>query len=79
MTGGLRHGARIEAVRAAAAGGAPGASEAIADALAIGFAFSLVNRLADAFAYEWDSERHRARGADALVGFGYRLPGYLLR
>jgi len=27
MTGGLRHGARIEAVRAAAAGGAPGASD----------------------------------------------------
>jgi len=40
---------------------------AIEDGLAICFAFNLINRLADAFGYDWDNERHRAQGARALV------------
>jgi uncharacterized peroxidase-related enzyme len=63
----------VEAVRAA------GVSEAaIEDGLAICFAFNLINRLADAFEYDWDSERHRSQGARALVRFGYRVPRFLM-
>jgi hypothetical protein len=64
----------VDAVRAAGVG-----DEAIADGLAICFAFNLVNRLADAFGYSWSSEAHREQGARALVRFGYRVPGFLLR
>jgi uncharacterized peroxidase-related enzyme len=53
--------------------------EAIADGLAICFAFNLVNRLADAFGYSWTSETHRSQGAESLVRFGYRVPGFLVR
>jgi uncharacterized peroxidase-related enzyme len=64
----------VDAVRAR------GVSEAaIEDGLAICFAFNLINRLADAFGYDWDSERHRAQGARALVRFGYRVPRFLMR
>ncbi len=64
----------VDSVRAA------GVSEAaIEDGLAICFAFNLVNRLADAFEYDWDSERHRSQGARALVRFGYRVPRFLMR
>jgi uncharacterized peroxidase-related enzyme len=63
----------VEAVRSA------GVSEAaIEDGLAICFAFNLINRLADAFEYDWDSERHRSQGARALVRFGYRVPRFLM-
>jgi uncharacterized peroxidase-related enzyme len=64
----------VDAVRAA------GVSEAaIEDGLAICFAFNLINRLADAFEYDWDNERHRSQGARALVRFGYRAPRFLMR
>jgi uncharacterized peroxidase-related enzyme len=64
----------VDAVRAA------GVSEAaIEDGLAICFAFNLINRLADAFEYDWDNERHRTQGARALVRFGYRAPRFLMR
>ena len=64
----------VDAVRAA------GVSEAaIEDGLAICFAFNLINRLADAFEYDWDNERHRSQGARALVRFGYRIPRFLMR
>jgi AhpD family alkylhydroperoxidase len=64
----------IDAVRATGV-----TDEAIADALAICFVFNLVNRLADAFGYSWSSGEHRRQGADALVRFGYRVPGIHLR
>jgi uncharacterized peroxidase-related enzyme len=64
----------VDAVRAA------GVSEAaMEDGLAICFAFNLINRLADAFEYDWDNERHRSQGARALVRFGYRVPRFLMR
>ena len=64
----------VEMVRAA------GVSEAaIEDGLAVCFAFNLINRLADAFGYDWDNERHRDQGARALVRFGYRVPRFLMR
>jgi uncharacterized peroxidase-related enzyme len=52
---------------------------AIEDGLAICFAFNLINRLADAFGYGWDSDRQRAQGARALIRFGYRVPRFLMR
>jgi len=64
----------VDAVRAAEVSEA-----AIEDGLAICFAFNLINRLADAFEYDWDNERHRSQGARALVRFGYRIPRYLMR
>jgi hypothetical protein len=64
----------IDVVRAAGV-----SDKAIADGLAICFTFNLVNRLADAFGYSWSSEEHRRQGAKALVRFGYRVPGILLR
>ena len=64
----------VDEVRAAGV-----SDEAIADGLAICFAFNLVNRLADAFGYSWSSETHRTQGAETLVRFGYRVPGFLLR
>ena len=65
---GPRHATAIGRVRRAA----------IEDGLAICFAFNLINRLADAFEYDWDSERHRSQGARALVRFGYRIPRFLM-
>lgn len=53
--------------------------EAIADALAICFAFNMLNRLADVFGYSWHSEHHRTQGIRALVRFGYRIPNVVLR
>jgi uncharacterized peroxidase-related enzyme len=64
----------VDAVRAAGV-----SDQAIEDGLAICFAFNLVNRLADAFGFGWDSDHHRSEGARALVRFGYRLPRILLR
>jgi uncharacterized peroxidase-related enzyme len=53
--------------------------EGIADALAVVFLFDVLNRLADALGYSWDSDGHRVKGAEALVRFGYRVPTFLLR
>jgi hypothetical protein len=47
----------VDAVRVAGV-----SDEAIADGQAICFAFNLLNRLADAFGYSWNNERHRGKG-----------------
>jgi hypothetical protein len=50
--------------------------DGISDALAVLFVFNVLNRFADAFAYRWDSDRHREKGAEALVRYGYKLPTF---
>lgn len=53
----------VDAVRAA------GVSQtAIEDGLAVCFAFNLINRLADAFEYDWDNERHRSQAPGPWSG-----------
>ena len=64
----------MEAVRAAGVTDA-----AIVDALYVAFIFNLVNRLANAFDYSWDTEEERLLLARSLYRFGYRVPGFLLR
>jgi len=64
----------VEAARAAGA-----ADDAIVDALYVAFMFNLVNRLANAFGYSWESEEERLLLARALHRIGYRVPGFLLR
>lgn len=66
--------AAVDAVRAA---GVP--EDAIVDALHVSFIFNVVNRLAHAFGYSWDSDDHVVVGAQALHRFGYRAPSFLLR
>lgn len=67
-------GADVDTVRAA---GVP--DDAIVDALHVNLIFNLVNRLANAFGWSWDSESHVRRGAKALHLTRYKLPGFLLR
>jgi uncharacterized peroxidase-related enzyme len=58
---------------------AAGLSErAIVDALNVSFLFNTVNRLANAFGYEWDSDADARQGAKFLNLAGYRVPGFLL-
>jgi len=64
----------IARVRAA---GVP--EDAIADALAVNLVFNIVNRLANAFGWSWDSDDHLQAGARGLRRFGYKLPGLVLR
>jgi uncharacterized peroxidase-related enzyme len=64
----------VEAARAAGLG-----DDAIVDALYVGFVFNLVNRLANAFGYSWESEQERLLLARTLHRIGYRVPGFLLR
>lgn len=64
----------VEAARAAGV-----ADDAIVDALYVAFMFNLVNRLANAFGYSWESEEERLLLARALHRIGYRVPGFLLR
>lgn len=66
--------ADVERVRAS---GVPNA--AIVDAMHVNFVFNTVNRLANAFDWGWDSERHVRTGAKAIHVFRYRLPGFALR
>jgi hypothetical protein len=49
-------------------------TDAIEEAIYINFIFNLVNRLAHAFAFDWESEEHLAAGAHALHRFGYKVP-----
>lgn len=64
----------IDAARAA------GLSDgAIIDALYVAFVFDLVNRLANAFGYAWETEGERLMLARTLDRIGYRVPGFLLR
>src|SRR4051794_7450595 len=53
--------------------------DALAEAVYVAFMFNLINRVADALAFEHRSDRDRRVGAVILRRFGYRLPGFLLR
>lgn len=64
-------------VEAALAAGV--SDDAIVDALYVAFLFNLVNRLANAFGYSWETEEERLLLARALHRIGYRVPGFLLR
>jgi uncharacterized peroxidase-related enzyme len=52
--------------------------DAIVDALAVGFVFNLINRLADAFAFDFGGEEGRVAEAHALHKLAYKVPGFLL-
>ena len=64
----------VEAVRAA---GVP--DEAIADALYVNLIFNVMNRLANAFDFGWDSDQHVRVGARVIHRIDYRFPGILVR
>ena len=64
----------VEAARAAGV-----ADDALVDALYVAFVFNLVNRLANAFGYAWETEEERLLLARTLHRIGYRVPGFLLR
>jgi hypothetical protein len=49
--------------------------EAISDALHVCFAFNLIDRLADAFAWHVTTEKEFDQGAKNLLKFGYELVG----
>lgn len=58
---------------------AAGLSEAaIVDGLNVCFLFNTVNRLANAFGYDWGNEANARRGAKFLNRAGYRIPQFLL-
>lgn len=52
---------------------------AIVDAIHVCFLFSLVNRLANALAYDYGTEDEALRAAAVLKRVNYMLPGFLLR
>jgi AhpD family alkylhydroperoxidase len=64
----------IDAVRAA---GVP--DEAIVDALHVNLIFNIMNRLANAFDFSWDSEQHVRVGAQVIHRISYRSPRILMR
>jgi uncharacterized peroxidase-related enzyme len=64
----------IEAARAAGL-----TDDAIVDALYVAFVFELINRLANAFGYSWETEENRLLLALVLNRIGYRVPSLLLR
>lgn len=64
----------IERVRAA---GVP--DDAIVDALHVNLIFNTVNRLANAFDWQWDSEDHVRTAAKVIHRFRYKLPGFVMR
>jgi AhpD family alkylhydroperoxidase len=66
--------ADVEAVRAA---GVP--DEAIVDALHVNLIFNIMNRLANAFDFSWDSEQHVRIGAQVIHRVSYRSPRFLMR
>jgi hypothetical protein len=60
--------------------GAAGVSEAaIVDALYVCFLFNVVNRMADARAYDYSTKADALEVASILNRIEYRLPGFLLR
>lgn len=63
----------VDAVRAA---GVP--DEAIRDALYVNLIFNVMNRLANAFDFAWDSDEHVRLGARVIHRINYRLPGILM-
>jgi uncharacterized peroxidase-related enzyme len=66
--------ADVDAVRAA---GVP--DEAMVDALHVNVIFNIMNRLANAFDFSWDSEQHVRIGAQVIHRVSYRLPRFLVR
>jgi uncharacterized peroxidase-related enzyme len=64
----------VDAVRAA---GVP--DEGIVDALHVNLVFNIMNRLANAFDFQWDSEQHVRVGAQVIHRISYRLPRILMR
>jgi uncharacterized peroxidase-related enzyme len=64
----------IDAVRAAGV-----SDNAIADVLYVGFLFNLINRLANAFGFEWGDEATAAKIAAVLNRVSYKVPDFLLR
>jgi len=53
--------------------------DAIVDALYVNFVFNLMNRLANAFDFSWDSDDHVRLGARVIHRISYRLPSFLMR
>jgi hypothetical protein len=66
--------ADVDVVRAA---GVP--DEAIVDALHVNLIFNIMNRLANAFDFSWDSEQHVRVGAQVIHRISYRVPRILMR
>jgi uncharacterized peroxidase-related enzyme len=64
----------VDAVRAA---GVP--DEGIVDALHVNLVFNIMNRLANAFDFSWDSEQHVRVGAQVIHRINYRFPRILMR
>jgi len=64
----------VDAVRAA---GVP--DEGIVDALHVNLVFNIMNRLANAFDFSWDSEQHVRVGAQVIHRISYRFPRILMR
>lgn len=64
----------VDAVRAS---GVP--DEAVADALYVNLIFNVMNRLANAFDFAWDSDEHVRLGAQVIHRINYRLPRLLMR
>ena len=59
---------------------AAGVSDAaIADALYVGFAFNFINRLANAFGFDWGDEATATKIAVVLNRVSYHVPDVLLR
>lgn len=52
---------------------------AIVDALHVLFLFNTLNRMANAFAWDWDSEEHVEVAAKVIHRISYRLPSFTLR
>jgi uncharacterized peroxidase-related enzyme len=66
--------ADIDAVRAV---GVP--DDAVIDALHVNLIFNLVNRLANAFGWSWDSDTQVRKAAKVIHLTRYKLPGFVLR
>jgi len=54
-------------------------ADAAADALYVAFLFNTINRLANAFDFEWTDDADRMRLARGLNQMGYHVPAFLLR
>lgn len=67
-------GSDVDAVRSA---GVP--DDAIEDALYLNLVFNIINRLANAFDFAWDSDEHVRLGARVIHRISYRLPAFLMR